>query len=336
MKCWRLTVPERATTERPRIAFVFGDGGEAAAEHVREAISEHADIVYTTAAKDFDAIRLTDSGATAALVNVDDGDWLEALEARLNAVGVKVVFNDPEISKSLEGWEHARWLRHLSAKLRGSADVDPPRPAPTAPGAAMSRSAVGVVAHQPGDTASEKAAGFPLSDHEIATLTVDFGNPDNPSTGAVKAARVDDSPVEDDTDALSAMIDARLAAVDAKSAGMQAWDPGDTTRTAGGQAVTGNRSAAPAGSEDVAREHPNLSTDNWQLVDSDAGAISAPAPRRAPVEPVLPDSLAGLELVPMDDHAQVQRSNEPVELWIDDREFKSKPKPDPDPDGDKT
>lgn len=113
---------------RPRVALVFGDA--AAAAHLREAVAGHVDIVYATSAAEFDAARLAGAGATAALVNLDDCEWLDAVEARLREAGVPVVFNDPEFSSRLEGWDRARWLRHLTAKLGGSADVDPPRPAP--------------------------------------------------------------------------------------------------------------------------------------------------------------------------------------------------------------
>jgi two-component system chemotaxis response regulator CheB/chemosensory pili system protein ChpB (putative protein-glutamate methylesterase) len=112
---------------RPRVALVFGD--PVSAGHLRDAVASHVQIVYEARAADFDASRLLDSEATAALVNLDSCDWLDAVETRLHDAGVAVVFNDPEISGRLDGWEQARWLRHLTAKLSGSNEYDPPRPA---------------------------------------------------------------------------------------------------------------------------------------------------------------------------------------------------------------
>ena len=123
-------MPDHASpmpSARPRVALVFGDAASAA--HLRDAVAGHAEIVYDTPASEFDAARLVESQARAALVNLDGCDWLDSVEARLRETGVAVVFNDPEISRGLEGWAQARWLRHLTAKLRGSSDYDPPRPA---------------------------------------------------------------------------------------------------------------------------------------------------------------------------------------------------------------
>lgn len=164
---------DHATETLPRIALVFGD--EAAVVHVREAMTGHADVVYAAPAAEFDVSHQVSAGATATLVNLDDIDWLDDIETKLDAAGVAVVYNDPEISQKLEGWERARWLRHLVAKLRGSSDVDPPRP--EAPSPSMPA---------PGDEAVAQADEFsvppvegamverPLSQEEIETMTVDF------------------------------------------------------------------------------------------------------------------------------------------------------------------
>lgn len=183
----------------PRIAFVFGDAS--LAEHVRDAVSGHAEITYAAPAADFDAARLADAQVAAALVNVDGGDWLDEIESRLDAAGVPVVFNDPDISQRLEGWDRARWLRHLAAKLNGSDDFDPPRPAivaaPSVAGAEPEAPAAPVEPEAPADSlepmaaetdvqdtnpvasdapsdAGETVAERPLSPHEIETLTADF------------------------------------------------------------------------------------------------------------------------------------------------------------------
>lgn len=139
-------MPDHPSVELPRIALVFGD--EAAAAHVREAVAGQVQVVYAVRALEIDAARL--AGVSAALVNVDDDDWIGFVELTLHDAGVPAVFNDPAISGKLEGWARSRWLRHLVAKLRGSADVDPPRPATLAPVATTA-----AVAPVPVDAASQ-------------------------------------------------------------------------------------------------------------------------------------------------------------------------------------
>jgi two-component system chemotaxis response regulator CheB/chemosensory pili system protein ChpB (putative protein-glutamate methylesterase) len=180
-------VADQGARGLPRIAFVFGDA--ALAEHVRDAVTGHAEITYAVPAQDFDAARLVDAQVASALVNLDGGDWLDEIESRLDAAGVPVVFNDPDYSRGLDGWDRARWLRHLTAKLCGSDDYDPPRPVAVAPepGAApvAADSPAPVAADVPGSD-DDSAAGEPpshsdaavaerpLSPHEIETMTADF------------------------------------------------------------------------------------------------------------------------------------------------------------------
>ena len=172
-------MPDHAMETLPRIALVFGD--EAAVAHVREAMAGHVEIAYASAAADFNAARLASAGVASALVNLDGGDWLETVELALHAAGIAVVYNDPEISQSLDGWARARWLRHLIAKLRGSRDVDPPRPEAMSRVATIETSAVDVdesafaISVETTGTASPAAVvELPLSSEEIETMTVDF------------------------------------------------------------------------------------------------------------------------------------------------------------------
>jgi two-component system chemotaxis response regulator CheB/chemosensory pili system protein ChpB (putative protein-glutamate methylesterase) len=418
-------VADQASSELPRIAFVFDDA--TLAVHVREAMAGHAEIVYATSSSEFDATRLADARVTAALVNIDGGDWLDAIEARLLAAGVRVVFNDPEISRGLEGWERARWLRHLVAKLRGSVDFDPPRPAPSAPPPAVIAVDEPVVVAAPEvatppetlPDSEETTVERPLSPHEIETMTADFvavpGTPDvdapsvqspevpvvaataqvasveelpelpntfseptgeaaSPSIAASDATLVSaGDPVEAaddvagsaktelddatglldvDTEALSAMIDARLAEPEPheSSDDGEAWAISDApaahadTESATGDPASGDvddpqqhheEVSVPAGDApapatpvvtagdtdaDVLASLPSL--DDWRLVEPDAevAPAAAPAGERKVPEPVLPDSFAGLELVPMETIVPVERNADPIERWLDESE----------------
>lgn len=395
-------MPERAM-EAPRIALVFGD--EAAAVHVREAMAGQVEIVYDAAADTFEPSRLAAAGVQAALVNLDGGDWLDDVETRLNAAGIAVVYNDPEISRSLEGWARARWLRHLVAKLRGSSDVDPPRPDATGPVAIeIAARAVPTGMSAPAIANDEPVAAAPveiptlmavverpLSPEEIENMTADFIAGQDPAPAraletdpaiTADAAADDVSPLDlaeqatvvepsvsfeptpefsgvapidtdmsfeagppppapvdfdfeaeaaldVDTEALSAMIDARLAAPEST----EASGSSEVWREVSGAASPAQSEAAPepgvpsaeplpapapvaaVNDADVLASLPSL--DDWALVDHDA--IPAPAAngeaRKTP-EPVLSDAFAGLELVPMETIAPLRVDADPIERWF--------------------
>lgn len=55
-------------------------------------------------------------------------DALDRFNDVLASPDIEVMFDDAEVTRSLEGWDLARWARHLAAKLVGS-DVLPPAPA---------------------------------------------------------------------------------------------------------------------------------------------------------------------------------------------------------------
>lgn len=64
------------------------------------------------------------------IVNLEEGvdDDLDHLQAVFDAPDINVVFNDADVSRTLEGWDLARWARHLAAKVLGSEDTMPPPP----------------------------------------------------------------------------------------------------------------------------------------------------------------------------------------------------------------
>ncbi len=73
---------------------------------------------------------LAESGAEVVLVNLDP-DLDEAIDQIMGMMDMdhqRLMINDAEASRSLDGWDQARWARHLAAKVFGRPDVDPPRP----------------------------------------------------------------------------------------------------------------------------------------------------------------------------------------------------------------
>lgn len=382
---------------RPRVALVFGDAN--AASHLRDAVSSHVELVYETSAADFDVARVVGSQATAALVNLDDCESLDSVEARLQETGVAVVFNDPEISSKLDGWAQARWLRHLTAKLSGNSDFDPPRPvvAQTAPAIAMAAAP----AQGSPETGSALPLGAddapqlverPLSPAEIESMTADFvavqepkaapagfdettvatsqvadigsaevpapvtaeietGFETPPSAAVVDAMELtavsnpdsghsESDALDIDTETLSAMIDARLAAAEGEPvpASPEVWRVVDGDNVSAvelppvvepsGEFAGTVATAAPVDDADVLKALPSLG--DWQLVDPETPAMSAaPAPKRdEPAAPALSIDFGGLELVPVETVVAVQSNSEPVERWMhvsDDKGGKEKP-----------
>ena len=67
------------------------------------------------------------SAVAAVLVSVDAvlEPALDRLDSELRRPGLKVVYDEAETSAKLQGWDRARWARHLAAKLLGG-DVFPP------------------------------------------------------------------------------------------------------------------------------------------------------------------------------------------------------------------
>jgi two-component system chemotaxis response regulator CheB/chemosensory pili system protein ChpB (putative protein-glutamate methylesterase) len=376
---------------RPRVALVFGDRDSAG--HLRDAVSAHVDIVYDTSAADFDVSRMVGSQATAALVNLDDCESLDEVETGLQEVGVAVVFNDPEISSRLDGWAQARWLRHLTAKLSGNNDFDPPRPATAqatpvvaAPETQGPAEAGSVAA--PGADDAPQLVERPLSPAEIESMTADFvavqeprvapaaceeaaaafpGSSEPGGTEPASAApagigneieietlpaevesvdeviagrepdveRRESDALDVDTEALSAMIDARLAAAEGEPVpeSPEVWRVVDggtiaavdlpPVKESAQESAPPVATAAPVDDADVLKALPSL--DDWQLVDPEAAAVPAPAARRdEPAPPALSIDFAGLELVPVDTIVPVELNSEPIERWMHVSDDKAK------------
>ncbi|MDR3444820.1 chemotaxis protein CheB [Dyella sp.] len=136
------------------VALLFDDvelGGQ-----LREALRERgARIVHEGALSTLSKQMLDTTRAEVLVVNLDDDaeNDLDRLYDVLDGDRPRVVFNDAAASRSLDGWDRARWARHLAVKVMAQGDLDPPRPldAPAvpevvAPAAVESVAAMGVEA----------------------------------------------------------------------------------------------------------------------------------------------------------------------------------------------
>ena len=372
-----------------RVALVFGDADSVA--HLRDAVSDRVRIVYEASTADFDTACLAAAQPTVVLVNVDGSDWLETIQSRLDEVGVAVVFNDPEISGSLEGWARARWLRHLVAKLAGNGDFDPPRPRADASATAVDEASENTATADRASSGSERR----LSPAEIDSLTADFEvvqdasaqapgeergvntgapqtstgtegrveakqSPDtiyevagNPLTSGSTAGAADPlasglpasnpgagdpSELDVDTEALSAMIDARLAQADGhESSEAPVWrvvegdsSLSDVTMVDQQVHAVPIDSAADApvsvpslNEADSLKDLPAL--EEWELIDPEVRVVTTDPTREAASVSTLLDGFEGLELVPMETGAIAQKHDEPIERWMHDVSDRDKP-----------
>jgi chemotaxis response regulator CheB len=129
------------------VALIFDDvelGGQ-----LREALREHgARIVHEGAMATLSRSMLEQTGAEVLVVNLDEeaDDELDRLYDVIDGDRPRVVFNDAQASRRLDGWDRARWARHLAVKVMAQGDLDPPRPqdAPVVPEVAASEFAPAV------------------------------------------------------------------------------------------------------------------------------------------------------------------------------------------------
>ncbi|MBE1160565.1 chemotaxis protein CheB [Dyella acidiphila] len=118
-------------TSDPKHIALFFDDAELGS-HLRAALSEHgAQIAHEGPLSSFDAAQLRQSGVDVLVVNLDDAvddATLDRIYGLIESGDIPVVFNDAQASRALEGWDRARWARHLAAKALNSGSIDPPRP----------------------------------------------------------------------------------------------------------------------------------------------------------------------------------------------------------------
>lgn len=117
------------TENAPRIAILGRPG--AAREHLRHALVELGGEII--AEGDMDQMQPDEVLAarpTVVVVSLDASmeDRLDAWDAVMDADGISVIFDEAETTSQLDGWDLARWARHLAAKILGHEQTLPPTP----------------------------------------------------------------------------------------------------------------------------------------------------------------------------------------------------------------
>ncbi|HWG11188.1 MAG TPA: hypothetical protein VN693_06785 [Rhodanobacteraceae bacterium] len=280
----------------PPLALLYSD--ESLLAHVEAALGEMgASVVYRSPIDATEQGALLGAGPGMTLINLDDrcDDRLEQVTAWLDAAQVPVVFNDADISRGLEGWARARWLRHLAAKLRGSEDVYPPRPMHVAsvqkplPPATQPEIAPAFDNDTAAFTPIVPIASRPLTPGEIESLVADF--PSEPMSA------------EDDTETMAAHVDALLAEQNAVAAPAEPapWDviaPLEDIPAAAPIATAAVANTASASAIPNAASIPSFA--NWQLVDDAEPVASAPHEKPAETKPEPPHAKFDFELEPLE------------------------------------
>ena len=110
-----------------RVALLARPG--VACDRLRSALAEAgAQLVLEGDPVTMDPSALGTAQAQVLLVALDaqTEEALDRFEAALHDPAIEVIFEEAELAARREGWEAARWVRHLSAKLHRHADVLPP------------------------------------------------------------------------------------------------------------------------------------------------------------------------------------------------------------------
>lgn len=160
-------------TDAPAVALLF-DEHEPGLQ-LRQALQESgAHIVHEGPVRGLSLEWLGDANPDVLVVNLDDShdDVLEQLYALIDGEHLRVVFNDAQASRTLQGWDRARWARHLAAKVLEVQNLDPPRP-PYPPAAAPP------VSEHPAEAAGEASDSvngtptLPHGHHEMSQSALD-------------------------------------------------------------------------------------------------------------------------------------------------------------------
>src|SRR5690349_9486708 len=113
--------------EATRVALLARPG--TACDNLQAALRQAgADIVHIGDPTAGDAAALSAAAPQAVLVALEPAveAALDAYDAVLQDPSRIVIYDEADLAATREGWDAARWARHLAAKLAGHSDVLPP------------------------------------------------------------------------------------------------------------------------------------------------------------------------------------------------------------------
>lgn len=113
----------------PRVAVLARPG--AACDRIRQALDAiGADVVLVGDPAELAPESLRDASARAVVIALEPAveNALDRFEVLLDTPELLVLFEEADLAARREGWDVARWQRHLAAKLFGHGDVLPPMP----------------------------------------------------------------------------------------------------------------------------------------------------------------------------------------------------------------
>lgn len=273
----------------PRVVLLAREGE--ARTRLGDALAQAgADVVLVADPASSDPAEAIASNPQVVLVALEPAveDALERYDALLSSPDITVIFDEAELAAQRQGWDAARWVRHLSAKLHRHDDVLPPgadaegdlQPSPGAlPGP---RNAAGLDIAPFADEAQQLAEEVPRDEGLETDVRLEAG----PADGL---ALVDDAreaapaPLEQDYAVADAPVEnagADDAAIDALSADSLALEalPADEA-DAGASADDGTAALESDGIDGILFDGFNLDDDGASLsVDApdDAGMTASP------------------------------------------------------------
>ena len=164
---------------------------------------------------------------------------LERFDALLSDPGVLVMFDEAEVAAARDGWDAARWVRHLAAKLNGHQDVLPPGAA----GDEVVHPAPGPLPEREFDPASIDLTALAATAQDLAA-EVPRGDAFDPPRSGEGAGIVDEGP------AFAGLVSAEDMDWSSSAGGFDdalADDPDVAALLAGGAAAPADAGDAPGG-----------------------------------------------------------------------------------------
>ena len=265
-----------STSERgPAVALLFDD--QDSGLRLREALCERgAHIVLESRVDAFAPQQLAEHAADVVVLNLDpdDMDALDRVVDALDSSRQRLVLNDAEATRTLAGWDAARWARHLAAKILGT-DVDPPRPADAVP-VAVSIAGSGVAADA-------------VPSHPAPSVTADT-HPVEPAMNAALAREIETFLAD-----AEAMTAERVATDSAGPDDAVAFDPIAPV----GHGSDALRAAIRAPAADAYAPHDPIVLPTHADDDLDALLASFAATESAPAPPAMESAPAVAPTVPV-------------------------------------